>query len=560
MVKTVFSSYWAKLGLVALVSVVLVLASFAYAPMAPKSIRTIFYLGREGEIYARTPDAYMDGTDDDVEVQHFLDAHIPATGGKIVIYGGDWHFNATVTRDIPNVTIEGSGKSTSISKNGSTPLFDVGSQTGWMFLNMCVDGGGIDGTFGVDNFRENVWIGTIKYNDASDSVIARGTFTTSSATVPADNTSGIQTKASNYYRGCVLMTMTGAVAYQPRPIGEFTTGTGVFTLDEPFTSAPGLVAYVVMASDYPFERLEELEEEIEIVENHIHPDLSVTTPNGRLRVGALTYNSAPANTENITIVKTGGTKMTYRFQTTLTNPENATIVNIKVQATTALSAQKIMYAFAGVTDAANITYYNNVAAANTDFVAPYTTQRVSIAAALHSAGATNIFIARVGDSATACTITNNFGDTGGVYKLTQMTRIYTQRYTMTGNATPATNSIAGAYQCIVPMMSVWHPTELVLVDYDIGKIIVEATSDQSMIVECDGYWSMDEVTFYPLWYGLELSREPATAGSQTFLVSSHRIPAGAGFYVKMRSNLTSATEWVDFKAQYHLYPSALNGL
>lgn len=79
------------------------------------------------------------------------------------------------------------------------------------------------------------------------SVVASGTFTTSSATVPADT--GLAALASQYYKGCMLMPLTGACAFQPKLIVDFATGTGVFTLngENPFTAAPGLVAYVVLS-------------------------------------------------------------------------------------------------------------------------------------------------------------------------------------------------------------------------------------------------------------------------------------------------------------------------
>jgi hypothetical protein len=84
---------------------------------------------------------------------------------------------------------------------------------------------------------------------ASMVVIAKGTFTTSSATVPADTG---RTEANDYFNGSWLMPIGGtpATAYlQPRLIVDFTTTTGVFTLDpeHPFTSAPGLVEYVILS-------------------------------------------------------------------------------------------------------------------------------------------------------------------------------------------------------------------------------------------------------------------------------------------------------------------------
>ena len=84
------------------------------------------------------------------------------------------------------------------------------------------------------------------------SVIAQGTFTTSSLTVPADTG---RAEGNQFFKGCILMPIAGAIAYQPRPIRAFTTVTGVFGLDEPFTVLPGLVDYVILASDYPTQRL-----------------------------------------------------------------------------------------------------------------------------------------------------------------------------------------------------------------------------------------------------------------------------------------------------------------
>jgi hypothetical protein len=291
-------------------------------------------------------------------------------------------------------------------------------------------------------------------------------------------------------------------------------------------------------------------EEVETVEKHLHPDLSVTTPNGRLRVGAMTFVDVAANTETVTLGKAGGASRIYTFKTNVDTPA-AGNVTIKVQATQALSAQMFAKAVKGTVDAVNIGYGDSPTA-HPDFACSYTGQRVSIGSVVHT-GATVVVVAKIGDSAAVCTFTNTL--TSEV--LTAITRIYNQRYILTGNAAALIDRIAGAYQCVCPMNSVIHPTELVPVKYDIGKMIVEANADDALIVECDGYYSVDEVTFVPLWYGLEMSRTPMAKGCQTYMVSSQRIPAGAGFYVKMRSDGTTNTDWVDFKAQYHLYPSTL---
>lgn len=82
--------------------------------------------------------------------------------------------------------------------------------------------------------------------------VASGYLTTSSTTVPADTGRG---EGNDFFKGCILMPLAGAAAYQPRPIRSFTSVTGVFILDEPLTIAPGLMPYIILASDYPVQRL-----------------------------------------------------------------------------------------------------------------------------------------------------------------------------------------------------------------------------------------------------------------------------------------------------------------
>jgi hypothetical protein len=82
----------------------------------------------------------------------------------------------------------------------------------------------------------------------SPSLIVTGTFTTSSATVPADTG---RTEASNYWNNALLIPLTGAVAKQSRRIKSFNNTGGVFTLSQPFTAAPGLVTYAIIAAQEP---------------------------------------------------------------------------------------------------------------------------------------------------------------------------------------------------------------------------------------------------------------------------------------------------------------------
>jgi hypothetical protein len=304
-------------------------------------------------------------------------------------------------------------------------------------------------------------------------------------------------------------------------------------------------------------RMKDIYKEAEISEHHVHPDLSVTTPNGRLRVAGLSFGAAAADTETITLGKAGGASRIYTFKSAIGDAPAAGNVSLLVQGTAALTAQVLQAAIGGAI-VPGIILYAAGEGAHPEFVAAYTSVRVSIGAVLHPAGATLVFINRTGDSGAVCTFSDTIAH-GAPYKLTAFTRIYSQRYTMTGNAAALIDRIAGDYQCIIPLLSVWHPTELVLVPYDVGKVVVEATSTaDATIVECDGYYSMDEVTFVPMFYGLELSREEATKGSQTFIVSTQRVPPGGGFYLRCRSNGTNVADYVEFKVQYHLYPSELD--
>jgi hypothetical protein len=87
--------------------------------------------------------------------------------------------------------------------------------------------------------------------------LAYGTLDTSSTTVPADSArAGVYTWENNdYFKGCLLMPVSGDCRFQPRPIRAYVAATGVFTLDEPFSQAPGTVDYVILRAAYPVQRL-----------------------------------------------------------------------------------------------------------------------------------------------------------------------------------------------------------------------------------------------------------------------------------------------------------------
>ena len=82
------------------------------------------------------------------------------------------------------------------------------------------------------------------YSVGGESVLASGTLTTSSASVPADTG---RAEATHFWDGCLIRMTSGALAGQVRKITTFTTTTGVFTLAAAFTAVPGLSNYVILA-------------------------------------------------------------------------------------------------------------------------------------------------------------------------------------------------------------------------------------------------------------------------------------------------------------------------
>jgi hypothetical protein len=73
-------------------------------------------------------------------------------------------------------------------------------------------------------------------------VMASGTFTTSSATVPADTS---RTEPDDFFNGCWLRVCGGTLKGEIKAITDFTHSTGVITCT--LTAVPGLVAYEILA-------------------------------------------------------------------------------------------------------------------------------------------------------------------------------------------------------------------------------------------------------------------------------------------------------------------------
>lgn len=123
-------------------SVVIVLSGIGISYQPEKQEKLVITLGSVAEASVDL-DYTFDGVDDNVQFQAALNA-LPATGGKLVVVSATTiNFGATVTRAIPNVTIEGSGLGSYFANDGGTALFTAGGN-GWTFKDLRTDAGGIN--------------------------------------------------------------------------------------------------------------------------------------------------------------------------------------------------------------------------------------------------------------------------------------------------------------------------------------------------------------------------------------------------------------------------------
>lgn len=145
---------------VVLMTIILTLTVSVDLPVGKPGQGATFYIGSvltPWPAYA-TVDYQCDGVDDHVQIQQALDA-LPVNGGKIVIYAGNYHLGATVSRAIDNIVIEGVGSGTYLANNGIANIFSMGARTRWVFRDIRVDNGGIDIGAGTEWSFENVWVG-----------------------------------------------------------------------------------------------------------------------------------------------------------------------------------------------------------------------------------------------------------------------------------------------------------------------------------------------------------------------------------------------------------------
>ena len=296
----------------------------------------------------------------------------------------------------------------------------------------------------------------------------------------------------------------------------------------------------------------------DIVEHHVHPVRSFDTPTGRYRMASIQFLAFAVGD---TVLAGGGAGITYTIVAALGAP-GAGNVEVLVQGTADLTVRKFAEAMRGVTDALNIAYGAGTQP-NPDIWGYYTSQRWSLEASPVTAGSNVIFVETVpdrtdtGNPLVLVATVAGLGVTqvpalpgGGVI------RTYTTRYLMTGNAAALGNRVAGAYQTVIPMCSVMDDNGRE-VWYDPCIFVSEAVSLTTIVIECDTYWSDDEVTFHLMGMGLDVSKELITTGAGQFQMGLQRVPPGAGVYVKFRSSGTVTTDWIDFKFHSHYYPFGL---
>lgn len=287
-----------------------------------------------------------------------------------------------------------------------------------------------------------------------------------------------------------------------------------------------------------------------IARKHHHTRFTVTIPNGASRYSAMTFNTF-SNTQTVTITY-GGVAIVYTAVTALGAPA-ANNVQVKVQGTLAATVALLAQAIRGVTDVTNIAYGAGTQP-NPNITGHYTGVRTSIGDVTHPAGPNlrlreNAFDRR--DSVSPWTVTDTTTH-AGLYLLTAPIRTYYFTYVENNNDAAANESIAGDMQCIVPPGVVVDENGRLLA-YDPNKFVVEQVQDTGLI-EIDTYRSLNEIDFYIMTQGGELSRETLSAGSQEYNFSCDRLDPGWGLYCRIRAKDSNAAHTVKGKFQMHVYP------
>ncbi len=154
------------LGLLSLLLVITLLGG--YFILFDKGVQVgerVIRIGTTAEAVG-TADYTCDGIADDVQWNAALTA-LPATGGKIYIYGGHYVFASLVTKVSDNVTIEGVGRGTYVTRDGASTLITAGGNN-WVISNLRTDTGGINMAATTGWSWENITINTTYYAYRTD--------------------------------------------------------------------------------------------------------------------------------------------------------------------------------------------------------------------------------------------------------------------------------------------------------------------------------------------------------------------------------------------------------
>jgi len=178
--------------------------------------------------------------------------------------------------------------------------FDVPSTAPEREIKQVTNYVGATGVFTTDAFSANVeandLVCVFHESVMSMEILGFGTLTVNSLTVPADGGRAALYAWENngYFRGCLLQPTEGNCRFQPRPILNYTSATGVFTLAEPFSQLPGGVDYVIIGSAFPAG----IQENIDLIFDLVNAMLVTTETGGSVLTDGneqdIYINDAPA--------------------------------------------------------------------------------------------------------------------------------------------------------------------------------------------------------------------------------------------------------------------------
>jgi len=112
----------------------------SYKTAPPKGVPTIIVAATDSKTQIKA-DYNCDGTDDEVEINAAIDA-LPSTGGMVFLMEGTYNINASITIDVDNTSLIGTGKSTIIATSSDITMISAASLSGILIKNLYIRGAG----------------------------------------------------------------------------------------------------------------------------------------------------------------------------------------------------------------------------------------------------------------------------------------------------------------------------------------------------------------------------------------------------------------------------------